>query len=290
MSALVQPTVTASSVTPDEYCADKAAPPGSDVYYSVLFLSPERRRATVALEAVRRELEDAVRDASDPSVVQTKLQWWRQELARLFEGRPEHPATKALQPFLNTYDIGAVHLGELLAGVEADAMQNRYLDWPNLRRHGDQVAGVAGRLAARIAGHTHARTLEFARQMSLAEQLVHFIRNLGEDVRHNRIYIPVDELQRFNVPAADLFNRRYAEGFKPLMASQAERARATYNEALAALPTEDRRAQRPALIRGVLAMRLLDEVEADGFQVLTQRTDLTPLRKLWLAWKTQIRG
>ncbi|ATG21351.1 squalene synthase HpnD [Ralstonia pickettii] len=277
-------------MTPDDYCADKAAPPGSDVYYSVLFLSPERRRATVALEAVRRELEDAVRDASDPSVVQTKLQWWRQELARLFEGRPEHPATKALQPFLNTYDIGAVHLGELLAGVEADAMQNRYLDWPNLRRHGDQVAGVAGRLAARIAGHSHARTLEFARQMSLAEQLVHFIRNLGEDVRHNRVYIPVDELQRFNVPAADLFNRRYAEGFKPLMAFQAERARATYNEALAALPTEDRRAQRPALIRGVLAMRLLDEVEADGFQVLTQRTDLTPLRKLWLAWKTQIRG
>jgi phytoene synthase len=276
-------------VTPDDYCADKAAPPGSDVYYSVLFLTPERRRATIALEAVRRELEDAVRDATDPAVVQTKLQWWRLELARLFEGRPDHPATKALQPHLAAYDIGAVHLGELLAGVEADAMQNRYLDWPNLRRHGDQVAGVAGRLAARIAGHTHARTLEFARQLSLAEQLVHFIRNLGEDVRHNRVYVPVDELQRFNVPAADLFNRRYAEGFKPLMAFQAERARTTYKEALAALPAEDRRAQRSALIRGVLAMRLLDEVEADGFQVLTQRTDLTPLRKLWLAWKTQIK-
>ena len=277
-------------MTPDDYCADKAAPPGSDVYYSVLFLAPERRRATIALEAVRRELEDAVRDASDPAVVQSKLQWWRQELARLFEGRPEHPAAKALQPHLARYDIGAVHLGELLAGVEADAMQNRYLDWPNLRRHGDQVAGVAGRLTARIAGQTHARTLEFARLMALTEQLVHFIRNLGEDVRHNRIYIPVDELQRFNVPAADLFNRRYAEGFKPLMTFQAERARATYKEALAALPAEDRRAQRSALIRGVLAMRLLDEVEADGFQVLTQRTDLTPLRKLWLAWKTQIRG
>lgn len=249
-------------MTPDDYCADKAAPPGSDVYYSVLFLAPERRRATIALEAVRRELEDAVRDASDPAVVQSKLQWWRQELARLFEGRPEHPAAKALQPHLARYDIGAVHLGELLAGVEADAMQNRYLDWPNLRRHGDQVAGVAGRLTARIAGQTHARTLEFARLMALAEQLVHFVRNLGEDVRHNRVYIPVDELQRFNVPAADLFNRRYAEGFKPLMAFQAERARATYKEALAALPAEDRRAQRSALIRGVLAMRLLDEVEA----------------------------
>jgi len=179
-------------VTPDDYCADKAAPPGSDVYYSVLFLAPERRRATIALEAVRRELEDAVRDASDPAVVQSKLQWWRQELARLFEGGPEHPAAKALQPHLARYDIGAVHLGELLAGVEADAMQNRYLDWPNLRRHGDQVAGVAGRLTARIAGQTHARTLEFARLMALAEQLVHFVRNLGEDVRHNRVYIPVD--------------------------------------------------------------------------------------------------
>jgi len=277
-------------VTPDDYCADKAAPPGSDVYYSVLFLTPERRRATIALEAVRRELEDAVRDATDPAVVQSKLQWWRQELARLFEGRPEHPATKALQPHLAAYDIGAVHLGELLAGVEADAMQNRYLDWPNLRRHGNQVAGVAGRLTARIAGHTHARTLEFARLMALAEQLVHFIRNLGEDVRHNRVYIPVDELQRFNVPAADLFKRQYAEGFKPLMAHLAERARATYKEALAALPAEDRRAQRPALIRGALAMRLLDEIEADGFQVLTQRTDLTPLRKLWQAWKTHIKA
>ena len=156
-------------MTPDDYCADKAAPPGSDVYYSVLFLTPERRRATIALEAVRRELEDAVRDASDPAVVQSKLQWWRQELARLFDGRPEHPAAKALQPHLAPYDIGAVHLGELLAGVEADAMQNRYLDWPNLRRHGDQVAGVAGRLTARIAGQTHARTLDFARLMALAE-------------------------------------------------------------------------------------------------------------------------
>ncbi|MDE2203891.1 MAG: squalene/phytoene synthase family protein, partial [Burkholderiaceae bacterium] len=151
------------------------------------------------------------------------------------------------------------------------------------------VAGVAGRLTARVAGHTHARTLEFARQLSLAEQLVHFIRNLGEDVRSNRVYIPVDELQRFNVPAADLFNRRYTEGFKPLMAFQAERARAIHREALAVLPAEDRRAQRPALIRGRLAMHLLDEVEADGFRVLTQRTDLTPLRKLWLAWKTQLR-
>lgn len=290
MSALFPSDLSGCSVTPDDYCAEKAAPAGSDLYYSVLFLAPERRRATIALEAVRRELEDAVRDASDPGVVQSKLQWWRQELARLFEGRPDHPATQALQPHLAAYDIGAVHLGELLAGVEADAMQNRYLDWPNLRRHGDQVAGVAGRLAARIAGHTHARTLEFARQLSLAEQLVHFIRNLGEDVRHNRVYIPVDELQRFNVPAADLFNRRYTEGFKPLMAFQAERARATYRDALAALPAEDRRAQRPALIRGRLAMHLLDEVEADGFQVLTQRTDLTPLRKLWLAWKTQLRS
>lgn len=290
MAALSVPPCFPLSVTPDDYCADKAAPAGSDLYYSVLFLAPERRRATVALEAVRRELEDAVRDASDPAVVQSKLQWWRQELARLFDGRPEHPATKALQPHLGAYDIGAVHLGELLAGVEADAMQNRYLDWPNLRRHGDQVAGVAGRLAARITGHAQGRTLEFARQLALAEQLVHFIRNLGDDVRHNRVYIPVDELQRFNVPAADLFNRRYSDGFKALMAFQAERARATHQEALTALPAEDRRTQRPALIRGVLAMRLLDELEADGFQVLTQRTDLTPLRKLWLAWKTQIRA
>lgn len=102
------------------------------------------------------------------------------------------------------------------------------------------------------------------------------------------MYIPVDELQRFEVRAADLLAGRYVDGFVPLMRFQAERARATYREAIDLLPAVDRRAQRPGLIMGAIYATLLDEIERENFQVLHQRIALTPLRKLWIAWRTWI--
>ena len=143
---------------------------------------------------------------------------------------------------------------------------------------------------ASIFGHTQPGTLLFAEKLGLAFQLTNIIRDVGEDGRKGRIYLPVNELQQFNVTAADILNARHSERFEALMKFQVERAQAVYDEAFALLPKEDRRAQRPGLMMAAIYRTLLDEITRDGYHVLNQRISLTPIRKLWLAWKTYVFG
>jgi phytoene synthase len=276
-------------MTPDQYCQDKAAASGSSFYYSFLFLPTERRRAITAVYAYCREVDDAVDEVSDPSVAEARLQWWRGEVAALFERRPTHPVTRALLPFVDgPFGITRERMLAILEGMEMDLRQNRYLDFHALKRYAHLVAGVVGEISAAIFGYSDPRTLEFADRLGLALQLINVIRDVGDDARRGRVYLPVDEMQRFGVRAADLLNGRYVDGFVPLMRFQAERARAIYSEALELLPDVDRRAQRPGLIMGAIYATLLDEIERGNFQVLHQRVALTPLRKLWIAWRTWI--
>ena len=273
-------------MTPDQYCQRKAAASGSSFYYSFLFLPQERRRAITALYAFCREVDDVVDETADAQLAATKLAWWRQEIALLFDGRPQHPVSHALQPALAPYGITAERLNEIIDGMEMDLTQTRYLDFTGLERYCYRVAGVVGMLAAGIFGYADARTLEYAKTLGTAFQLTNIIRDVGEDARKNRIYLPIEDLQRFGVSAAELLQGRHGEAFIALMRFQAARARDFYARAMADLPAADRRAQRPGLIMAAIYRTLLDEIERDGFQVLRQRTSLTPLRKLWVAWKT----
>jgi len=275
-------------MTPDEYCQQKAAGSGSSFYYAFLFLPPERRRAITALYAFCREVDDAVDESTDAQLAHAKLAWWRQEIAGLFAGNPQHPVTRALQPALAPFGITAERLNEIIDGMEMDLTQTRYLDWAGLERYCYRVAGVVGLLAAGIFGYRDPRTLEYARDLGIAFQLTNIIRDVGEDARKNRIYLPMEDLQRFHVTAADILNARRGEAFVALMRFQVERAQSYYDKALAALPATDRRAQRPGLIMAAIYRALLVEIEREGFQVLRLRTSLTPLRKLWLAWKTWV--
>ncbi len=273
-------------MTPDEYCQDKAARSGSSFYYSFLFLPPPRRRAITALYAFCREVDDVVDESSDPTVAQTRLIWWRTEIARLFAGEPQHPVTRALAPCLEPYGLDQVRLQAVLDGMQMDLDQARYSRFRDLEVYCDRVAGVVGTMAADIFGRQAESTRAYAQALGLAFQLTNIIRDVGEDARKGRIYLPVEDLQRFGVPAADLLNGRTSPEFIELMRFQAERTRTLYTRAYALLADEDRRAQRPGLIMSSIYSTLLDEIEEDGFRVLTHRTSLTPIRKLWLAWKT----
>jgi phytoene synthase len=275
-------------VTPDEYCRQKAAGSGSSFYYSFLFLPPERRRAITALYAFCREVDDVVDETHDAQLAAVKLAWWRAELANLFAGAPQHPVTKALAPFLERYSLSRDRLDEIVQGMEMDLTQTRYLDWPGLERYCYRVAGAVGLLAAGIFGYLDPRTLDYARDLGTAFQLTNIIRDVGEDARRNRIYLPMAELQQFGVPAADILQARETPAFGRLMAFEAARAREHYERAMRALPAADRKAQRPGLIMAAIYRTLLDEIERDGFRVLTRKTSLTPLRKFWIAWRTWI--
>jgi 15-cis-phytoene synthase len=273
-------------MTPDEYCQQKAAASGSSFYYSFLFLPPERRRAITALYAFCREVDDVVDETSEMPLAAAKLAWWRSEVANLYRGNPQHPVTRALLEHKDRFAIAAERLNEIIDGMEMDLTQTRYLDWPGLERYCYLVAGAVGLLAAGIFGYRNPRTLEYARHLGIAFQLTNIIRDVGEDARKNRIYLPVDELKRFNVPAADILKAKETPEFTALMKFQEARARSYYDGAFAALPAEDRRAQRPGLIMAAIYRALLAEIARDGFRVLSRRTSLTPLRKFWIAWKT----
>ncbi len=277
-------------MSPDEYCQQKAAQSGSSFYYSFLFLPPERRRAITALYAFCREVDDIVDECSDTAIARTKLLWWRKEIAAMLAGSPTHPVARALQPHVATYGLDGAHLDAIIDGMEMDLDQTRYLDFIALQRYCWHVAGVVGILSARIFGTTDPATLEYAEKLGLAFQLTNIIRDVGEDARIGRIYLPIDELQRFGVTAADLLHARHGESFVRLMQFQVQRAEAAYDTAFALLPAADRRAQRPGLMMAAIYRALLNEIERDGYQVLDRRISLTPIRKLWLAWRTFIRG
>ena len=276
-------------MSPDEYCQQKTVQSGSSFYYSFLFLPPERRRAITALYAFCREVDDTVDEATDASLARIKLAWWRTEVSTMYKGTPTHPVTQALKPHVDVYRLQEDHLQAIIDGMEMDLDQSRYLDYPGLRKYCWHVAGVVGILSASIFGYANPQTLAYAEKLGLAFQLTNIIRDVGEDARKGRIYLPVNELQQFGVTAQDLLSARHSEKFEALMRFQTERAQAMYDEALALLPKEDRRAQRPGLMMASIYRTLLVEIADENFKVLNQRISLTPLRKLWLAWKTYVR-
>ncbi|MBV9360114.1 MAG: presqualene diphosphate synthase HpnD, partial [Betaproteobacteria bacterium] len=252
------------------------------------FLPPERRRAITALYAFCREVDDVVDEGLDPQVAAAKLAWWRGEIANLFAGKPNHPVARALEPHLKPFTITAERLNQIIDGMEMDLRQTRYLDWTGLERYCFHVAGVVGLLAASIFGYRDERTLEYAKNLGIAFQLTNIIRDVGEDARKNRLYLPVEDLQRFGVPAADVLQSKETPAFRSLMEFEAKRALDYYERAMSSLPAEDRRAQRPGLIMAAIYRTLLNEIQREGFQVLTRRTSLTPLRKFWIAWRTWV--
>jgi phytoene synthase len=275
---------------PHEYCQQKAAHSGSSFYYSFLFLNKERRRAITALYAFCREVDDVVDECSDAGVARIKLAWWRKEISDIYHGRPQHPVSRALAEVAGQFRLQEQHLQEIIDGMEMDLDRNRYPDFDSLKLYCHRVAGVVGLLSAEIFGYQDPRTLQYATDLGMAFQLTNIIRDVGEDARRGRIYLPLDELEQHGVGAADILQSRETDNFRRLMEFQIERALVFYHQAFAHLPDIDRKSQRAGIIMAAIYRTLLDEIQADGCRVLTQRISLPPARKLWIAGKTWIKG
>jgi phytoene synthase len=282
-------------MNPQEYVQQKAAASGSSFYYAFLFLPPPRRAAITAFYAFCREVDDVVDEVSDPAIAQQKLAWWRSEVQKSFAGEASHPVMKALAPIAADFKIEARHLLAVIEGCEMDLTQSRYLDFAGLQRYCHLVAGIVGEVAANIFGQSSAQTTQYAHKLGLALQLTNIIRDVGEDAVRGRIYLPVNDLQQFDVKAHEVLKRGeaiadFTPRFQALMKFQADRALKTYDEAIALLPAADRRSQKPGLMMGNIYRTLLVEIQRGNFDVLHHRTSLTPLRKFWLAWKVQAFG
>jgi 15-cis-phytoene synthase len=276
-------------MTPDDYCQEKAAKSGSSFYYAFRFLPEDRRRAITAFYAFCREVDNIVDEVSDPAIAHTKLAYWRREVDALYLGTAQHPVMQALRPHIAPMRLPQSAFHTVIDGMQQDLEKTRYLNFAELSAYCYKAAGVVGEVSARIFGMNvpdNPQTLEYARALGEALQLTNIIRDVGEDARRGRIYLPQDELDRFGVSSAALLRGSADAKFSELMTFQYKRAVETYERALAVLPTEDRRSQRTGLAMGAIYRALLEEIRLDGYRVLKHRVALTPIRKLWLAWKT----
>jgi phytoene synthase len=277
-------------MTPQQYCQQKTANSGSSFYYSFMFLSKQKRAAITALYAFCREVDDVVDEYTELKVAQVKLAWWRDEIKNLYQAKPIHPVTKALQPFIHTFQLSEAHFHEIIDGMEMDLNFNRYEDFKQLQLYCYRVASVVGILSAQIFGFKNRKTLKFAHDLGLAFQLTNIIRDVGEDARRNRIYIPLEDLAKFNVSEEDILRSRESEAVKKLLEFQIERAESYYDKALHELPDEDKKSQAVGLIMAAIYRTLLREIKAGGAEkVLNARTSLGPLRKFWLAFRTWLK-
>jgi phytoene synthase len=277
-------------MSPQQYCQQKAAASGTSFYYSFMFLPQPKREAITALYAFCREVDDIADECSELHTAQIKLDWWRTEIGNLYAGQPQHPVSKALAPAVEAFGLSREHFQEIIDGMQMDLEQNRYQDFKQLQLYCYRVASVVGLLSAAIFGYTNRNTLKYAHDLGMAFQLTNIIRDVGEDARRNRIYLPLEELQMFGVSEHDILHGNETEQVRKLLEFQIERAESFYDRALNALPQEDRKAQRTGLIMAAIYRTLLREILADQPQkVLNSKTSLTPLRKLWLAWTTWIR-
>ncbi len=258
-------------MTPQEYCQDKAGGSGSSFYYSFLFLDPARRAAITALYAFCREVDDVVDECSDAGLARIKLEWWRREIHNTFHGNPDHPVCKALAPAIQSYHLPESQFMKIIDGMEMDLTHARYATFEDLRIYCHHVASVVGLLSTAIFGYAEEKTLDFAQNLGIAFQLTNIIRDVGEDARRNRIYLPVEDLQRFQVSAGDILQGKETENFWQQ------------------LPDADRLRQMPSLVMAAIYLALLQEIRADGYHVLKQKIALPPLRKLWIAWRTRFK-
>ena len=274
-------------MTPLEYCKQKAAQSGSSFTVSFIFLPKTQREAMTALYAFCREVDDVVDECTDFSVAQTKLNWWKSEVANLYVGTPQHPVTKALQPFVGQFNLAQEHFLEIIDGMEMDLKFNRYEDFKQLQLYCYRVASVVGLLSASIFGFKNRKTLKYAHDLGMAFQLTNIIRDVGEDARRGRIYLPLDELRKANVSEEDILQSRESPAVKELIEYQIERAESYYDKALHELPAEDTKQQRTGLMMAAIYRTLLREIKTDSAEkVLNSRTSIPPLRKFMLAMQT----
>ena len=275
-----------------DYCRQKAAESHSSFLSGFRFLSVEKRNAITVLYAFCRELDDVVDGCTDPNVAQITLNWWRSDLEKVFNNEmPEHPVHQALKDIRASFDLPKNEFEALIDGMQMDLEQARYGSFDELKLYCHRVAGVVGRLIARILGFSNPKTLEYADRMGLALQLTNIIRDVGEDARQGRIYLPIEEMQKFDVPANVIMQCKPTDNFAKLMQFQVDRARETYREAMLLLPAADKKSQKVGLIMAAIYYALLNEIDRDGAQnVLIYKIAIPSPRKKRIALKTWLFG
>ncbi len=292
-------------MTPQAYCTERVAPPGSALHYSLRGTATDRRNDIIALHALADELATAAAASHDPGVCSARLHWWHGELERATSDTAQHPVARALGPALRAGRIPAQWLDDLILSSQAEARGLRPPDFAALLAHAHRAGTPITRCTARVlltstgASGSRQQTHETAEPVWLeaattalgaAAWLVAMLRDVGHDARRGRLYLPIDLMQANGVAVAALLAARTGEGvlpggFKPLLRTLAAATDQIIGDALGHIPTDARRALHPLVALARLQRTLLAEISADPQAVMTGRIVLTPVRMLWITWR-----
>ncbi|HEV7734481.1 MAG TPA: presqualene diphosphate synthase HpnD [Candidatus Binatia bacterium] len=264
------------------YCRGVTRRSATSFYNAFRLLPPDRRAALDAVYAFCRFVDDVADDEGgrDPAAL---LLRWREELGRIYDGTPTHPIGIALADAVPRFGLAREHFEELIRGVEMDLRRRRYATFDDLYAYCYRVASTVGLLCIEIFGRKHASASEYAVDLGIAFQLTNILRDVHEDAERGRIYLPLEDLERFGCDEDALLAGRYSPHVGALMAFQCGRARAYYLRARGALAPEDRRALAPAEAMRLIYERLLGRIESRRFDVFGPRITLPRYEKVGLA-------
>ncbi len=264
----------------------------SNLALAFILLPREKREAMSALYAFCREVDDVADEENEPvDVRRERLQEWREDIrAACADGRPKFPVNREIQPVAARFGLPVELFEELIRGCEMDLDTKRYQTFEDLELYCYRVASVVGLLSIEIFGYANPACKDYAVHLGKALQLTNILRDVKTDAELGRIYLPLDELQKFEVRPEELLNFEYSERYRRLAESVADRAREFYRKANEALPQEDRQAMGSAELMGSVYWRLLRKLEKRGFDVFGPKlTRLNKLQKIVLILRTKLR-
>jgi phytoene synthase len=282
------------------YCRRITQKSSSNFYHAFRLLPPERHNALCALYAFCRFLDDI---ADQPEIMTRYgqvtdqrerlailLQAWREELQCCYEGNPRHPISQALADVVRRFPIHQEHLAGIIDGVEMDLYRTRYRTFAELYDYCYHVASLVGLVCIEIFGYRNPDARNYAVNLGIAFQLTNILRDVREDMRRDRIYLPAEDLERFGYTEQELRAGVYNVAFTQLMSFEAERAREYYAQAVAYLAPEDRRTLAAAEAMRLIYHRLLDKLAARRFNVFDTRVTLATVGKIGLVLFAWARG
>jgi phytoene synthase len=262
----------------------------TNFYYAFLTLPPDKRSAIYAVYAFCRLCDDIVDEPERRATAPEELRATRAKLSGAYTGEADGPIWTALSDAQRRFGISESHLADVIAGCEMDLTQNRYATFSDLEQYCRRVAGAVGLVVIEVCGYSDPHAVQHAIDLGIGMQLTNIVRDLAEDARNGRVYLPQDEMLRFEYSEAELFAGEINGQFRALMQYQCVRARRYFASGEKLFPYLDRRTRAcPETVYRVYR-GLLDRTEAAGYDVFSRRITLSRRTKLALAARLWLRS